>query len=113
MGGRDTSSGISYSDVGHLIRIIGGLHNGTVDFILSVPVREAGGVALDVRARFRRRSAGADGGYFERGVSGRWPSGASSTFAGLLFRLAHELDGKLTSEEEENERAKGRQGRMF
>lgn len=101
---RDAQSGISYGDVASTARAIGRLYHGNVDFILALPVRDGHGVVLDVRCRFRRGLDGTGSGHFERGASGRWPSGQSSTLAGLLFRLLYELEYKLEVEAEEAQR---------
>lgn len=110
---RDTSSGISFRDVADLARRVGKEHNGRVHFEAHLPVRSDVGVQLDVRACFRRPS-GRFGDWVDcRGHSGRWPSGASATFAGLLFRLAYELSNALDEERAEAERAAAGQLRLI
>lgn len=110
---RDTSAGISYRDVATLLRQLGKEYNGRAGFNLDLPVRSDHGVHLEVRCYFKRRG-GDPGTWIDcRGVSGRWPSGDSLTFAGLLFRLAYELGAKLDEEAEAAERAAAGQLRMF
>jgi len=110
---RDTQAGISYRDVADLLRQIGKEHGGRASFVLSLPVRSDHGVALEVRCRLSRR-AGPDSSWVDSsGVSGRWPSGGSATFAGLLFKLAYDLLGKLDQEVAEAERAARAQKRLL
>lgn len=112
-GSRDTSSGVSFGDVAGLARAIGKEHGGRVHFEAHLPVRSDVGVHLDVRVCFRRAS-GRPGDWIDcGGVSGRWPSGASATFAGLLFRIAYELSAKLDRAKEEAERAAEGQLRLL
>lgn len=112
-GTRDTQSGISYRDVAELMQTTGKLHSGRVYCRIDLPVRSGSGVVLDVRAAFLRRD-GSSGEWIDiAGVSGRWPSGQSSTLAGLLFRLVYELEAKLEAAEGEAERAARGQRRMF
>ena len=110
---RDTQSGISFRDVANLARAIGKDHNGRLHFEAHVPVRSDVGVQLDIRACFKRANGRAGEWVDCGGVSGRWPSGASHTFAGLLFRLAYELSANLDREREEVERATNRQLRLL
>lgn len=110
---RDTSAGVSFRDVGNLLRQIGKEHNGRAGYNLDLPVRSDNGIHLAVRCYFKRRTGG-DGTWVDcYGVSGNWPSGSSATFAGLLFRLAYELSAKLEQEEREAERAASSQRRML
>ena len=110
---RDSSAGISFRDVADLARRVGKEGNGRVHFELHLPVREGHGVVMEVRAAIKRRSERSGEWLDVGGVSGRWPSGASSTFAGLLFRLAYELGAKLDEEQAEAERATNRQLRLL
>lgn len=105
MNERATPAGVSYFDVATAFAAVGRTHNGLVDCTFSLPVRPVRGVALDVRVRLRRRSGKGDDSWYERGVSGFFPSVQSRTLAGLLLRLAYELDQKLTEESDTTKRA--------
>lgn len=110
---RDTQSSISFRDVADLARQISKEHNGRVHFEIHLPVRSGNGVVLEVRAAIKR-PAGGNGAWVDScGVGGRWPSGASATFAGLLFRLAYELGSKLDEEVAAAERAARGQLRLL
>jgi hypothetical protein len=110
---RDTQSGISFRDVADLLRQLGKEHGGRFHCELHLPMRSNTGVALDVRVVIKRSAGGTAQWVDCGGVSGRWPSGGSSTFAGLLFRLAHELDAKLEEERREAERVAAGQRRLL
>lgn len=109
----NAQSGISYRDVADLFRRVGKEHGGRLHCELHLPMRSGSGVVFEVRVVIKRPAGGNALWIDNGGASGRWPSGGSSTFAGLLFRLAYELDGKLTEEREAAERAAGGQKRMF
>lgn len=110
---RDARSGISFGDVAKLLRQTGKEHNGRAGYRIDLPVRSDHGVFLEVRCTFRRAS-GRPGDWIDiAGVNGRWPSGDSLTFAGLLFRLAYELSAKLDQDQAEAERAARDQLRLL
>lgn len=110
---RDTSAGISFRDVADLGRQVGKEHGGRVHFEIHLPVRSGNGVVLEVRAAIKRPAGGVGAWVDSGGVSGRWPSGASATFAGLLFRLVYELGAKLDEEVAAAERAAAGPPRML
>lgn len=110
---RDTSAGISFRDVADLFRQIGKEHGGRLHCELHLPVRSGTGVAFDVRVVIKRTVGGTAQWLDCGGSSGRWPSGASTTFAGLIFRLAYELSAKLDEEKAAAERAARDQLRML
>lgn len=105
MNERSALAGVSFYDVATAFRSVGRAHNGSVDAVLSLPVREVSGISVDVRVRFRRRHSRRGDGWFERGISGVFPSIQNRTLAGLLLRLTLELDAKLTEEEETAKRS--------
>jgi hypothetical protein len=110
---RDTSAGISFRDVADLARQVGAEHDGRVHFEIHLPVRSGHGTLLEVRACLSR-PAGSPGTWIDcAGSSGKWPNGQSSTFAGLLFRLAYELTAKLDEEKERAQRAAAGQLRLI
>lgn len=102
---RDTQSGISFYDVRNVFREVGGSHHGHVEALIYVPLRQELRHAIDVRVRFTRGAYGDDGGRYERGVSGVFPTGEANTLSGLLFKLAMQLDIKLDEEENAAKRA--------
>lgn len=110
---KDTSAGISFRDVADLFRKVGKEHGGRLHCELHLPVRSGTGVAFEVRVAFKRPARGAAQWIDCCGASGRWPSGESSTFAGLIFRLAYELSAKLDAEKAEAERVARDQLRLF
>lgn len=110
---RDTSAGISFRDVADLFRQIGKEHGGRLHCELHLPVRSGTGVAFEVRVAIKRPVGGAAQWVDSGGASGRWPSGQSTTFAGLVFRLAYELSAKLDEEKAAAERAAKGQLRLL
>lgn len=108
-----SQSGLSFRDVADLWRRVGKEHGGRVHCELHLPVRSDSGVVLEVRVAIKRSVGGTAQWLDCGGVSGRWPSGASSTFAGLLFRLGYELGAKLEEESAAAERAARGQLRLL
>lgn len=108
---RDTSAGISFFDVRDILRRVGRAHGGQCSVQLFVPVREELRNAVEVRVRFLRPGRGKPGDVYERATGGPFPTQQSRTLAGMIFRLAHELDAKLTEEEEAG--ARERQAPLF
>ena len=102
---RDSQAGVSFRDVANLARRVGAEHSGHVRFVLDLPVRSGSGVILEVRSCFRRANGRPAEWVDIRGVSAKSPSGQSSTFAGLLFRLAYDLSALLDEDLAEAERA--------
>lgn len=105
MNERSALSGVSFFDVATALSAVGKAHHGQVDYTISLPVRQVRGIALDVRVRFRRRSNRGGDYWYERGCSAHFPCVQNRTLAGLLLRLAYELDQKLTEEEQEAKRS--------
>lgn len=103
-------SSISAFDVARYAKQLERDFSGSTLVSLSLPVREVGGAAFNVRLSFVRLTGGSAGGHYERGVSGVWPSHTARTYFGLLFRLYVELDKLLSEELREAERRT--QGRL-
>jgi hypothetical protein len=110
MYGDKTRAGVSIFDVRAYFRDIGRNHFGRVSAHITLPVRDVPGVAVDVTVRFMGGVGALGGSTYERGVSGGFPCSQSRTLAGLLLRLALELDQKLTEERDTAKRT--RQGRL-
>jgi hypothetical protein len=110
MYGDKARSGLSIYDVRAYFIDIGRNHFGRVSARITLPVRDVFGVAVDVTVSFLGGVGAVGGNAYERGVSGRFPCKESKTLAGLLIRLAIELDQKLTEERDTAKRT--RQGRL-
>jgi hypothetical protein len=97
---RRNEAGITFWEVAETARAVGKAHGGHIRFSLDLPLGRNVPKAFHVRCALWKRAPHGD--YFDaRGVSEPWPNVDSRTFSGLLYRLAIQLDIKLSEEEAE------------
>jgi len=96
---RETRAGVAFSDVAVVWRDLGREYGGDITAEFVLPMRADSGVTFHVRVVFSPRVLGTRTTRGKSMVSAVWPNGASSTIAGLLFRLSHELGGKLEAQQ--------------
>lgn len=92
---RAAHGGISLRDVAVLFRELGREFGGDLSSELVLPLRSDSGVDFFVRVHFTPRLLGTRSTRARHCVSAAWPNGASSTLAGLIFRLGYEMGGEL------------------